>query len=102
VADNYWNEGDIENTLNELDKAYALLLDTNGDVEIARQKDDLRLLIARRILAVYSSKQTKTNGKASEIQLIMNADVEKEIRSFQGLEREFLPLRICGPVYTRT
>jgi membrane-bound lytic murein transglycosylase D len=89
VADNYWNEGDIENTLNELDKAYALLLDTNGDVEIARQKDDLRLLISRRILAVYSSKQTKTNGKASEIQLLMNADVEKEIRSFQGLEREF-------------
>ncbi|GAB6270654.1 MAG: hypothetical protein STSR0003_04940 [Smithella sp.] len=89
VADNYWNEGDIENTLNELDKAYALLLDTNGDVEIARQKDDLRLLISRRILAVYSSKQTKTNGKASEIQLLMNADVEKEICSFQGLEREF-------------
>lgn len=89
VADNYWNDGDIENTLNELDKAYALLLDTNGDVEIARQKDDLRLLISRRILAVYSSKQTKTNGKASEIQLLMNADVEKEIRSFQGFEREF-------------
>ena len=89
VADNYWNDGDIENTLNELDKAYALLLDTDGDVEIARQKDDLRLLISRRILAVYSSRQTKTNGKASEIQLLMNADVEKEIRSFQGLEREF-------------
>ena len=89
VADNYWNNGDIENTLNELDKAYALLLDTNGDVEIARQKDDLRLLISRRILTVYSSQQTRTNGKASEIQLLLNADVEKEIRSFQGPEREF-------------
>ncbi len=89
VADNYWKNGDIENTLNELDKAYALLLDTNGDVEIARQKDDLRLLISRRILAVYSSQQTKTNGKASEIPHLMNADVEKEIRSFQGPEREF-------------
>ena len=89
LADNYWKNGDIENTLNELDKAYALLLDTNGDVEIARQKDDLRLLISRRILAVYSSKQTKTNGKASEIPHLINADVEKEIRSFQGPEREF-------------
>jgi membrane-bound lytic murein transglycosylase D len=89
MADNYWKNGDIENTLNELDKAYALLLDTNGDVEIARQKDDLRLLISRRILAVYSSKQTRTNGKASEILLSLNADVEKEIRSFQGPEREF-------------
>ncbi len=89
IADNYWKSGDIENTLNTLDKAYALLLDTNGDVEIARQKDDLRLLISQRILAVYSSRQTRTKGKASEIPHIMNADVEKEIRSFQGHEREF-------------
>ena len=89
IADNYWKNGDIENTINTLDKAYALLLDTNGDVEIARQKDDLRLLISRRILTLYSSRQTKTNGKASEIPHLINADVEKEIRSFQGPERDF-------------
>ncbi len=89
VADNYWEKGDVENTLNILDKAYALLLDTNGDPAVARQKDDLRLLISKRILAAYSSKQTVTNGKASEIPLIMNPDVEKEIRSFQNYERDF-------------
>lgn len=89
VADNYWENGDVENTLNILDKAYALLLDTNGDPAVARQKDDLRLLISKRILAAYSSKQTITSGKASEIPLIMNADVEKEIRSFQNYERDF-------------
>jgi membrane-bound lytic murein transglycosylase D len=89
VADNYWEKGDIDNTLNILDKAYALILDTNGDPAIARQKDDLRLLISKRILSVYSAKQTVTNGKASEIPLIMNPDVEKEIRSFQGIERDF-------------
>jgi len=83
MADNYWKKGDIENTLNELDKAYALLLDTNGDVEIARQKDDLRLLISRRILAVYSSQETRTNGKASEILLSLNADVEKKFVPFK-------------------
>jgi len=54
IADKYWKNGDIENTVNTLDKAYALVLDTNGDVEIARQKDDLRILIYRRILALYS------------------------------------------------
>ncbi len=89
VADTFWEKGDVENTLNTLDKAYALVLDTNGDLAVARQKDDLRLLISKRILSVYSAKQTVTNGKASEIPLIMNADVEKEIRSFQGGEREF-------------
>jgi len=89
VADAFWEKGDVENTLNTLDKAYALVLDTNGDVDVARQKDDIRLLISKRILSVYSAKQTVTKGQASEIQLIMNADVEKEIRSFQGYEREF-------------
>ncbi|OPY82400.1 MAG: Membrane-bound lytic murein transglycosylase D precursor [Smithella sp. PtaU1.Bin162] len=89
VADNYWDKGDVENTLNILDKAYTLIIDTNGDPAVARQKDDLRLLISKRILTVYSAKQTVTNGKASEIPLIMNPDVEKEIRSFQGIERDF-------------
>jgi len=89
IADESWKKGDIENALNYLDKAYALVLDTNGDVEIARQKDDLRLLISKRIVAIYSTQNTKTNGKASEIQQLINADVEKEIKSFQTVEREF-------------
>lgn len=89
VADACWKRGDIENTLNNLDKAYALVLDTNGDIEISRQKDDLRQLISKRILALYSTKQAKTNGKASEIQNLMNPDIEKEIRSFQTVERDF-------------
>ena len=87
VADKLWEKGDVENTLNTLDEAYALLLDANGDAAIAQEKDDLRLLISQRILAVYSSKRTVLNGKNSEVPLIMNADVEKEIRSFQGGER---------------
>ena len=60
VADKLWEKGDIENTLNTLDEAYALLLDANGDVAIAQEKDDLRLLISKRILAVYSAKRTVT------------------------------------------
>ena len=89
MADKYWKKGDIENTLNELDKAYALILDADGDPAIARQKDDLRLFISQRIMAVYGHKRSRTFGKASEIPHLMNADVEKEIRSFQGPEREF-------------
>ncbi|MGA2553389.1 MAG: LysM peptidoglycan-binding domain-containing protein [Smithella sp.] len=88
VADKLWEKGDIEKTLDTLDEAYSLLLDANGDVTIAQEKDDLRLLISRRILAVYSSKHTIINGKNSEIPLTMNADVEKEIKSFQGPERD--------------
>ncbi len=88
VADKLWKKGDIEDTLDTLDEAYALILDANGDAAIAQEKDDLRLLISQRILAVYSSKRTVINGKNGEIPLMMNADVEKEIRSFQGIERD--------------
>lgn len=89
VADSYWEKGDVENTINTLDKAYALILDADGDVAISRQKDDLRLLISKRLLSVYSAKQTATHGKASEIPLTMNEAVEKEIHRFQTLERDF-------------
>ena len=47
VADKLWEKGDIEETLDTLDEAYALLLDANGDAAIAQEKDDLRLLISQ-------------------------------------------------------
>jgi len=85
----FWEQGDIQKALDFLDQAYTLLLETDGDLEIARQKDDLRLLISKRILAIYTSIQTTTRGKRSEIPLVMNSDVEREIRSFQTCERDF-------------
>ncbi|MDD8019131.1 MAG: LysM peptidoglycan-binding domain-containing protein [Bacteroidota bacterium] len=87
-ADKLWKNDDMEETLDTLDETYSLILDANGDPIIVQEKDNLRLLIAQRILAVYSSKRTVLNGKNSEIPLTMNADVEKEIRSFQGVERD--------------
>lgn len=84
-----WVKGDVEGAIRLLDQAYELMLKTDGDPDIARQKDDLRLLISKRIVTIYTSLQTKTNGKYSEIPLIMNADVEKEIRLFQTVERDF-------------
>jgi len=88
-SDAHWQRGDLENAQNLLDEAYALIIETDGDTDISRQKDDLRLLIAKRILAVYSAKQNVTAGKRSEIPLRINEDVEKEIRLFQSVERDF-------------
>lgn len=88
-SENYWKKGNLEDALDLLDRAYALILEINDDPLIARQKDDLRLLVSKRILAIYSSRQSSTSGKRSEIPLVMNADVEKEIRSFQSFEKDF-------------
>ncbi|PKN36115.1 MAG: lytic transglycosylase [Deltaproteobacteria bacterium HGW-Deltaproteobacteria-19] len=84
-----WAKGDLEGALELLDRAYALVLETDGDPAVTQQKDDLRLLVARRIMAIYTSMRTEAKGKRSEIPLLMNADVEKEIRSFQTVERNF-------------
>jgi len=86
---NYWVQGNLEDALDMLDQAYSLLIDTNGNPDIARQKDDLRLMISKRILSIYNSLPAVAKGKRSEIPLITNADVEKEIRQFQTVEREF-------------
>lgn len=88
-SDDYWKKGDLENALDLLDQAYSLIIETDDDPAIARQKDDLRLLISKKILAIYSARQTVTSGKRSEIPMMMNGDVEKEIRSFQSYERDF-------------
>lgn len=89
ISQEFWVKGDFESALDVLDQAYAMLLETNGDADILRQKDDLRLLISKKILAIYTSKHRTTNGMRSPIPIVMNSEVEKEIRSFQTVERDF-------------
>ena len=90
LAQAYRDKGDMDSALKSLDKAYGILLGEEEDNStVVRQKDDLRLLIARKILDIYTGRRVSTIGKQSEIPLIMNADVEKEIRSFQTVERNF-------------
>jgi membrane-bound lytic murein transglycosylase D len=102
----YWVNGELEDALQMLDQAYALLLDTNGNPDIVRQKDDLRLMISKRILAIYNSHQSVAKGKRGEIPIVTNADVEKEIHQFQTVERDFFITsyqrsRIYRPVILR-
>lgn len=85
----FWEKGDVDNALKSLDEAYALILEVNGDPDFSRQKDDMRLMISKLILQICASRHTVTTGKQSEIPMILNADVEKEIRSFQTVERGF-------------
>jgi len=102
----FWVNGELEDALQMLDQAYALLLDTNGNPDIVRQKDDLRLMISKRILAIYNSHQSVAKGKRGEIPIVTNTDVEKEIRQFQTVERDFFIAsyqrsRIYRPVILR-
>lgn len=90
LAQAYRDKGDMDNALKALDKAYGMLLSEEEETSVVvREKDDLRLMIARKILEIYTGRRATSVGRLSEIPLIMNADVEKEIRSFQTIERNF-------------
>jgi len=84
-----WEKGEPDNALKLLDEAYSLVLDVNGDPEIAWQKDDLRIMIAKKIVEIYTSRSHVAAGYQSEIPLAMNEDVERAIRRFQRGEASF-------------
>jgi membrane-bound lytic murein transglycosylase D len=90
-AEAFWQEGDFDNALGSLDYAYELMLKIPGDADpiLAQQKEDLRRLISRRILDIYRSRYATVADPSSSIQLITNAYIEREIKSFQEADRRF-------------
>lgn len=86
-----WRRGAFDEALASLDRAYSVLLQMpdNGDAVKAQEKADLRHLISRRVVEIYASRQTAVGELDRAIPLVMNANVEAEIRSFQRGERSF-------------
>ena len=90
-ADIFWKQGNFEDAFAALDRAYELMsaAPQNGDPYLAQQKEDLRHLISRRVIEIYASRQTVVGDIDRSIPMVMNEYVEREIRSFQGPERDF-------------
>ncbi|MGA1873975.1 MAG: transglycosylase SLT domain-containing protein [bacterium] len=88
-AQREWEEENPDNAIEILDRAYEFLVsvDPDDDVNLLQQKEDLRFLISKRIVEIYASRQNAVNGSHTEIPLIMNEHVKKEIDSFLGRER---------------
>jgi len=91
AAQEFWQKGDLENALEALDQAYSLVLQANGeeDPKMTQQKEDLRYLIAKRIMEIYASRHIVVNGQHDAIPLVRNAHVDAEIDSLTGKERAF-------------
>jgi len=88
-SQNLWERGDLDASLALLDDAYSLIIELDGDPNISWQKDDLRFLIAKRILEIYTARSNVATGHQSEVPLVMNDDVQREIKLFQTLEKNF-------------
>ena len=92
VSQDFWQNGELENALQALDQAYALILraDTADHTKLIQQKEDLRFMVSKRILEIYASRNIVVNGSHNEIPRVMNKHVQAEIDHFtKGNEREF-------------
>jgi membrane-bound lytic murein transglycosylase D len=92
VSQEYWQKGELENALDALDRAYALILSANTtqDPKLTQQKEDLRFMISKRILEIYASRNIVANGHNNAIPVVINRYVQAEIDLFtKGDERQF-------------
>ncbi len=92
VSQQFWQKGELDNALEALDQAYAMILDvdTSDQPKLIQQKEDLRFLISKRILEIYASRNIVVNGNHNEIPLVINSHVQAEIDRFTtGSERNF-------------
>ncbi|MCP2519658.1 LysM peptidoglycan-binding domain-containing protein [Candidatus Aminicenantes bacterium AC-708-M15] len=90
-AQHAWERGDFDTAITALDEAYSLILKVKlpPDSPLLQEKDDLRLLIAKRIQEIYASRLVTAGDNNRTIPLIENKHVLKEIKSFQTKERKF-------------
>jgi membrane-bound lytic murein transglycosylase D len=91
-SQDYWQQGELENALDALDRAYALILgvDTADQPKLIQQKEDLRFMISKRILEIYASRNIVVNGNHNEIPVVVNQHVQAEIDLFtKGSESNF-------------
>jgi len=92
LSQDYWQQGELENAVEALDRAYALIIsaDTSDQPKLIQQKEDLRFMISKRILEIYASRHIVVNGNHNAIPIVVNRHVQAEINLFtKGGERRF-------------
>ncbi len=85
-----WERGELDNALQELDRAYGIILQVvlPPDSPLAQDKNNLRLLIAQRIQEIYASRRNPINGNHKSIPLVENKYVLQELELFKTRERK--------------
>jgi membrane-bound lytic murein transglycosylase D len=85
-----WERGDQDAALQELDKAYGIILKAilPPDSPLAQDKNNLRLLIAQRIQEIYASRRNPINDNHKSIPLVENQYVLQELELFKTRERK--------------
>ncbi len=90
-AQDAWEKADVDTALAALDEAYSqiLKLKVTQDSPVFQEKNDLRLLITRRIQEIYASHLITVGNNHQTIPLAENKYVLREIQSLQTRERQY-------------
>jgi membrane-bound lytic murein transglycosylase D len=92
AAQSFWQQGELPEAVDALDQAYSLMLEAQAcddDPALLQPKDDLRILISRRLLEIFAARHTVAIGNHNAIPLVHNDHVQAEIHSFVGREKNF-------------
>jgi membrane-bound lytic murein transglycosylase D len=93
TSQEFWQKGELEKALVTLDNAYSLVLSTqtaDDSSKYAQQIEDLRFMIAKRILEIYASRHIVVSGNHNAIPVTINQHVQSEINLFTaGKEKRF-------------
>lgn len=91
-AQKMWEQGNLEEALSDLDVAYSRIvaIDLDQTPELNQEKEDLRYMIAKRILEIYASRNIVVKGTNNAIPMTMNDHVKREIKLLTGRNRTFL------------
>lgn len=90
-ATDLWKLGKLDEALHKLDLAYesVLLIGAVENPDIIQGKEDLRLMISKRVVEIHSSRRMTAGGLERAIPIVMNKHVAREIKSFQRGENTF-------------
>ena len=105
MAQELWQNGELDNAIEALDQAYSLILsiDTNDNGALAQQKEDIRFTISKRILEIYTSRNFAVNGNHRAIQMDMNSHIQAEMNLFTiSAEKNFFRESLKRSGYFRT
>ncbi len=84
-------QGELDQALSCLDKAYAALLNIEASAGsgLDQEKNDLRILLVQKIQQVYAFRLTPPGSNHKTIPVVENNWVMAEIKLFQTVERKF-------------
>lgn len=85
-----WDHGELDAAIAALDETYQLIVsvDLPAESPLVQEKSDLRLLVAQRIQEIYASRATAIGVNHNSIPLVENKWVERELKSFTGVEKK--------------